>query len=144
MVRDVGHMGESDDLSDAYAFRTPMLRNVELTARYGHNGAYPTLEGVVRHHINPIESFDNWTPQTVVLPDVPWLKKIDFIVWQDAREIARQRAAIKLDPVILTNTDVNALVAFLRALTGRASTKGILGIPEKVPSGLPVDKRLLR
>jgi len=144
MVRDVGHMGESDDLSDAYAFRTPMLRNVELTAPYGHNGAYPTLEGVVRHHINPIESFDNWTPQTVVLPDVPWIKKIDFIVWQDAREIARQRAAIKLDPVILTNTDVNALVAFLRALTGRASTKGILGIPEKVPSGLPVDKRLLR
>lgn len=98
----------------------------------------------MRHHINPIESFDNWTPQTVVLPDVPWIKKIDFIVWQDAREIARQRAAIKLDPVILTNTDVNALVAFLRALTGRASTKGILGIPEKVPSGLPVDKRLLR
>ncbi|MEM6590193.1 MAG: cytochrome c peroxidase, partial [Pseudomonadota bacterium] len=38
-ARDVGRMGESDQLEDAYAFRTPMLRNVALTAPYGHNGA---------------------------------------------------------------------------------------------------------
>jgi cytochrome c peroxidase len=30
-----------------YAFRTPSLRNVALTAPYMHNGAYPTLESVV-------------------------------------------------------------------------------------------------
>ncbi len=30
-----------------YAFRTPSLRNVALTAPYMHNGAFPTLESVV-------------------------------------------------------------------------------------------------
>ena len=37
--RDVGRMGESNALEDASRFRTPMLRNVALTAPYGHNGA---------------------------------------------------------------------------------------------------------
>ena len=30
--RDTGHMAETDDLSDAYRFRTPMLRNIKLSA----------------------------------------------------------------------------------------------------------------
>ncbi|HEX6051986.1 MAG TPA: cytochrome c peroxidase, partial [Gemmatimonadaceae bacterium] len=33
-----------------FAFRVQPLRNVELTAPYMHNGAYPTLEAVVRHY----------------------------------------------------------------------------------------------
>ncbi|MGB1208699.1 MAG: cytochrome-c peroxidase, partial [Paracoccaceae bacterium] len=47
MPRDVGRMGDSDLLEDMYRFRTPSLRNVALTAPYGHNGAYPTLDGMV-------------------------------------------------------------------------------------------------
>lgn len=31
-------------------FRTPTLRNVELTAPYMHNGVYATLEDVIRHY----------------------------------------------------------------------------------------------
>jgi len=31
-------------------FRTPTLRNIELTAPYMHNGAYETLEEVIRHY----------------------------------------------------------------------------------------------
>mmetsp|Transcript_7498 Transcript_7498/g.12796 ORF Transcript_7498/g.12796 Transcript_7498/m.12796 type:complete len:580 (+) Transcript_7498:1764-3503(+) len=139
MVRDVGHMGESDDLADAYAFRTPMLRNVELTAPYGHNGAYPTLEDIVKHHLNPIRALDNWTPATAALPEVPWLAAIDFMVWQDPREIARQRAAVTIKPRAMSNSDQAAIVAFLKALTGTESVKGQLGIPTEVPSGLPVD-----
>ena len=46
-TRDVGRMGETDDLADAYRFRTPSLRNIALTAPYGHNGAYPDLEGII-------------------------------------------------------------------------------------------------
>ena len=59
-VRDVGRMGETDRLEDAYRFRTPSLRNVALTAPYGHNGAFPELEGIIRHHLNPSISFRNW------------------------------------------------------------------------------------
>lgn len=144
MVRDVGHMGESDDLADAYAFRTPMLRNVELTAPYGHNGAYPTLEAIVKHHLNPLGALDDWTPGTAALPDVPWLAAIDFMVWQDPRELARQRAAVTLQPRAMSNSDQAAIVAFLKALTGTESTNGLLGIPSQVPSGLPVDASVIR
>jgi hypothetical protein len=55
-VRDVGRMAESNRLEDAYRFRTPMLRNVALTGPWGHNGAYATLEGIVRHHLDPVAS----------------------------------------------------------------------------------------
>ncbi len=144
MVRDVGRMGESDALEDAYAFRTPMLRNVALTAPYGHNGAYPTLEGIVRHHLDPIAAFDRWTPAVANLPDVPWLSTIDFMVWQDSREIARQRAAVSITPQKIRDADVADIVAFLQALTGETARQGRLGVPDHVPSGLPVDARIPR
>ncbi len=35
---------------DQYSFRTPTLLNVEVTYPYGHDGAYLTLEGIVRNH----------------------------------------------------------------------------------------------
>ncbi|MCP5071810.1 MAG: hypothetical protein GY947_00760, partial [Rhodobacteraceae bacterium] len=59
-VRDVGRMGETDHLEDAYRFRTPSLRNVALTAPYGHNGAYQTLRGIIRHHLDPRQAFERW------------------------------------------------------------------------------------
>ena len=142
MVRDVGHMGESDRLEDAYSFRTPMLRNVELTGPYGHNGAYPTLEGIVRHHLDPVGQFDAWTRDMAALPVAPWLEHVDFAVWQDPREMARQRAVITRAAKPMNDGDINALVAFLTALTGTTATQGRLGIPTDVPSGLPIDTGL--
>ena len=71
IVRDVGRMGASDRLEDAYRFRTPSLRNVALTAPYGHNGAYATLEGIVRHHLDARAGFQDWQPQMAALPEVP-------------------------------------------------------------------------
>ena len=139
MVRDVGRMGESDRLEDAYAFRTPMLRNVALTAPYGHNGAYPALEGIVRQHLDPVRGLDTWTPERAALPDVPWVARTDFIVWRDAREMARLRAAVTLEPKVLGDEEVAAIVAFLEALTGATAETGRLGVPASVPSGLPVD-----
>jgi cytochrome c peroxidase len=44
---DVGRYRISISAPNKYAFRTPTLRNVALTAPYMHNGAYPTLESVV-------------------------------------------------------------------------------------------------
>ncbi|MCJ8309968.1 MAG: methylamine utilization protein MauG [Hyphomicrobiales bacterium] len=138
-VRDVGHMGESDRLEDAYSFRTPQLRNVELTGPYGHNGAYPTLEGIVRHHLNPAQGWENWKPEMANLPDVPWLEAIDFVSLQDKRERARLRAKVDIEPVDLNDKEVGELIAFLKSLTGTDSIKGRLGRPTSVPSGLKVD-----
>ncbi|MEM7473082.1 MAG: cytochrome c peroxidase [Pseudomonadota bacterium] len=139
MPRDVGRMAESDALEDAYRFRTPSLRNVELTGPYGHNGAYPTLEGIIRHHARPLESLDAWRQELARLPAVPWLQKADFIIHQDSREMARVRANIDIDPKDLSDAEIADLVAFMGALTGKMSIHGRLGKPEAVPSGLRVD-----
>ncbi|MCV0425012.1 MAG: methylamine utilization protein MauG [Roseibium sp.] len=141
MVRDVGRMGESDRLEDSYRFRTPMLRNVELTGPYGHNGAYPTLEGIIRHHLDPDEMLQTWSPEKAALPDAPWLEPIDFVVWNDKREMARQVLFRDISPIKLSDEEVSDLVAFLKGLTGTSSVAAPpFGIPDKVPSGLPVDR----
>lgn len=139
VTRDVGRMGESDVLEDAYRFRTPMLRNVALTAPYGHNGAYPTLGGIIRHHIDPEGSFASWTPALAALPVMPDISATDFVVWNDRFEMARQARSLDLAPIDISSTDIAAIEAFLRSLTGETATKGRLGIPASVPSALPVD-----
>ncbi len=48
---DRGRYDVTGDPADAYAFRTPPLRNVAQTAPYGHAGAYPDLESVIRFHL---------------------------------------------------------------------------------------------
>lgn len=139
MPRDVGRMGETDLIEDAYRFRTPSLRNVALTAPYGHNGAFPTLESMIRHHLDPVASRDAWREHTAALPDVPWLAAADFAIAQDRLEMARQARALDIAPLSLTDTEVADLVAFLHALTGMGADKRPLGRPTAVPSGLPVD-----
>ncbi|EDQ33221.1 Cytochrome c peroxidase [Hoeflea phototrophica DFL-43] len=136
-VRDVGRMAESNRLEDAYRFRTPMLRNVALTGPWGHNGAYATLEGIVRHHLDPVAGFENWQPDMVQLPADERLGPVDFIAFEDSRERARLKTRIDIVPVALDDSEVAELIAFLHALSGNA--KGRLGRPETVPSGLPVD-----
>lgn len=140
-ARDVGRMGKSDDAADAYRFRTPMLRNVALTAPYGHNGAYPTLESIIRHHGNPRAARAAWRPRDAALPAAPWLSATDFVVLQDRREMARQARALDIQPVALSDQDVADLVAFMHALTGEAAAAGRspFGVPKEVPSGLSVD-----
>ncbi len=139
MPRDTGRMAKSDRSEDAYRFRTPMLRNVALTAPYGHNGAFPDLAGIIRHHADPAASLANWAPDMARLPDVPWLNAVDFIIHSDRFEAARQ-AAVKPQPQpALTEAEVTDLVAFLNSLTGGQSRHGRLGRPETVPSFLPVD-----
>ena len=139
-VRDVGRMGETDRLEDAYRFRTPSLRNVALTAPYGHNGAFADLEGIIRHHLNPADSLNSWQPEMANLPAVPWLAAIDFLVWDDRIEMNRYRQKIDIEPVALSDDEIANLTDFLHALTGRSAKTLRFGIPDTVPSGLPVDK----
>jgi cytochrome c peroxidase len=115
------------------------LRNVALTAPYGHNGAYPTLADMIRHHADPIAARSAWTPQDAELPNVPWLAALDFAIQQDNREMTRQTAAIDMRPTALNEQDVQDLVAFLNALTGETALTRPMGRPATVPSGLPVD-----
>ena len=64
-----GGLGDSPVLTDPAEqaaeqgkFRTPTLRNIALTAPYMHNGAYDTLEDVIRHYdITAADTF--FTPE---------------------------------------------------------------------------------
>jgi len=74
------------------------------------------------------------------LPDVPHLSNLDFLVWDDSREMARFERAIDLSPQDLSDNEINDIIAFLNSLTGKSAKTGILGIPDTVPSGLPIDR----
>lgn len=137
--RDVGRMGKTNLLQDAYRFRTPSLRNVALTAPYGHNGAYATLDAMIRHHLDPIAARDAWTLKDANLPFVPWLAATDTAIRADRLEMQRQTAAIEKSPVALSEAEINDLVAFLNALTEKDAADRPLGRPKRVPSGHPVD-----
>jgi len=128
LPRDMGHLNESDDLLDRYRFRTPSLRNVELTGPYGHNGAYRELTRMVEHHLNPLDALSRWTMADASMPDVPWLVASDLLIQDDVREMLR------LEPQAISD-----LVEFLHALTGKTVRETPLGRPDVVPSGLSVD-----
>ncbi len=138
-VRDVGRIGESDRLEDAYRFRVPFLRNVALTGPYGHNGSMPTLDAIVRHHLHPQESNANWRPELALLPPAPWLASTDFVVRHDRLEEQRRISAIEIDLPPLTDPQIADILAFLNALTGETALERPMGRPDRVPSGLPVD-----
>ena len=139
MPRDVGRMGETDLLSDAYKFRTPSLRNVALTAPYGHNGAYPTMGDMIHHHSDPESARARWTPDMAALPFAPWMAGVDFAIQQDRREMARQNEILDIDPISLNSMQIADIVSFLHALTGNTALERPLGRPTTVPSGLSVD-----
>jgi len=140
LPRDVGRLGASDRLDDAYRFRTPSLRNVALTAPYGHNGAWPTLEAMIRQHLYPAAARAAWRPEAAILPEAPWLADRDLAIRLDRREMARQRRAADVDLPPLTEPEIADLVAFLHALTGDRARRGHPKPPARVPSGLPVDR----
>ena len=140
-ARDVGRMAETDRIEDAYRFRTPSLKNIALTAPYGHNGAYPNLYGIIKHHLAPQKSFDDWEPTLANLPKVDWLTKVDFLVQDNSFEMARVRNKIDIAPVELKEAEIYELIAFLGSLTGETVEKFTFGIPTEVPSGLSIDSK---
>ena len=109
-----------------------------LTAPYGHAGAYATLEGVIRHHLDPVGSLYAYDRSQAILPDLPGAQ--DWRILDDRAEMAAIAAANELAPMELEDAQIADLVAFLQALTDATGAEGRLGVPETVPSGLPVDR----
>jgi cytochrome c peroxidase len=137
-ARDEGRLRVTGAAADAYAFRTPSLRNVVQTAPYGHAGAYRTLEAVVRHHLDPVASLYAYDRSQAILPGLDGAD--DWRVMDDPDELAAIAEANDLEPTALTDDEVADILAFLEALTDPTSLEGRLGIPESVPSGLPIDR----
>jgi cytochrome c peroxidase len=116
---DFGRYRESKQADDKYAFRTLSLLNVEVTGPYGHDGAYNSLEDIIRHNTNP--------EAAVAAYDFS-LKNLDSYVQHD-NALANTQAALaqfkslqsrgvsKLTPANLSDAQVTQLADFLRSLT---------------------------
>lgn len=134
---DQGRFDVTGDPADRFAFRTPPLRNVALTRPYMHDGTIPTLEAAIRHHFDPVGSLRAYTgahlPASLraTLRDDPAL--LDMLA-------ANVADAAPLRP--LSDADVAALITFLESLSNPAEhgRHPEDGLPERVPSGLPIDR----
>ena len=136
--RDVGRMRVTGRAEDAYAFRTPTLRNVAETGPWGHAGAYAELGAFLRHHADPVAGIAGYRPAGVV-PELEGGKPV-WAVLEDAEEQAAIAAAVEVPGRTLGDAEVADLLAFLKSLSDPVALKGRLGVPETVPSGLPVDQ----
>lgn len=119
-----------------FAFRVPPLRNVELTAPYMHDGAYATLEAVVRHHDDvplALRSYD----VTQLAPALRDMYHGDEPTITDVLSTLDFRFTRALG---LTEDERRDLVAFLMSLTDPAARDLSPLIPATVPSGLPVQE----
>ncbi|MEO6057225.1 MAG: cytochrome c peroxidase [Gemmatimonadales bacterium] len=128
---DFGRMRQTQNVKHKYAFRTPPLRNVELTAPYGHDGAIVTLRGWVDHYSQSGTKLQNYNPgqlepllQSTLLPTAA-----DILLTRDSR----------LKDLVLDPQTVDDITEFLKALTDPAARDMRKFIPLQVPSGLPVD-----
>lgn len=122
---------------DRFAFRTPSLRNVLQTGPWGHAGAHSDLAAFLRDHAARGDGLRRYA-RAAVLPALPKTKP-DWTILDDAAEV-EAIAAMSGSGQTLTEDEIGRLMAFLATLSDPVALKGRMGVPERVPSGLPVDR----
>lgn len=100
---------------DRYAFRTPSLLNVAVTAPYGHSGAYDSLEEVIAHHLNPGRAIASYDFTLSRLSQFEPVSESRAAWYRKNTEAALQR--VQVDPLSLDARQISDLVAFMHALT---------------------------
>lgn len=131
---DLGRGRETDDPGDMYSFRTPSLLNVSVSGPWMHDGAFSDLSSVVRHHVDPVASYESYSVDQAVGPSLQFTDRARY------RDPLLASVSLELDVVpALSDSQIDQLVAFLDALTDPAATALDALVPESVPSGLPVD-----
>lgn len=135
--RDEGRMRVTGNPADRFAFRTPSLRNVMQTGPWGHAGAYSDLGHFIAAHARRGEAISDYRPEAV-LPVLATPKPDWAVIETPAEREAIAEAAgpgVTLDPA-----EIGSILAFLDTLSDPVALKGRLGIPQAVPSGLPVER----
>jgi cytochrome c peroxidase len=135
---DFGREQVTGDPADRFKFRASTLRNIALTAPYGHDGAFNSLRAIVEHHMDTVTSLYNYDRSQAVLPAHPTKSADDFIVMDDPVRVAAIAAANELPPYTFTPKQVDRILDFLNALTDTGSIDLRAHTPASVPSGLPL------
>ncbi|MGQ0814566.1 MAG: cytochrome-c peroxidase [Gemmatimonadota bacterium] len=120
-----------------FAFRVAPLRNVELTAPYMHDGAFPTLEAVLEHYNNVPQTLRTYDATTSLSPAVRGLHHGDAATVNAVLQTLDHRLRT---PLHLTDAEQRELIAFLRSLTDPSARDLSELVPARVPSGLAVDR----
>jgi cytochrome c peroxidase len=128
---DFGRMRKTGNTADRYKFRTPPLRNVELTAPYGHDGAIVSLRNWVDHYTQSDVKLRNY--------DVNQLEPLLRGTLQPTADAILATRDGRLGRMNVSQQTVDEITEFLKALTDPASRNLAPVVPTSVPSGLPVD-----
>ncbi len=135
---DAGRYLINGKYSDLFAFRTPPLRNVAVTAPYMHDGAFKDLKSVIRHHSNPLFSLLTYRPRRNLEQE-----ELRDTVLDDWRSFVLLSSTLdwrQLSPRTLNKRNIRDLEQFLQSLTAPdLDAKLRKTIPATVPSGLPVE-----
>jgi cytochrome c peroxidase len=128
---DFGRIRETGVAADRYAFRTPALRNVELTGPYGHDGAFTDLRAFVDHYSESdvkLHAFTSAGLEPLLQPTL--LPTADAI-------LATRDTLLR--GVVFPAQTIDEVTAFMLALTDPAARDLSHVVPARVPSGLSVD-----
>jgi len=131
---DFGRMRNSHNAADKYAWRTPPLRGIELTAPYGRLGQYTELEDQILHYIDPTQALLDYDITQLETPE------LHSTLLDTTQAILANGVAPLMSTVHITPADVPDLIAFLYSLTDDAERDMNHLVPATVPSGLPVDQ----
>ncbi|HUR95184.1 MAG TPA: cytochrome c peroxidase [Gemmatimonadales bacterium] len=128
---DFGRMRQTNNTANKYQFRTPPLRNVELTGPYGHDGAVTSLRAWVDHYSQATTKLPLYDPSQLepLLQGTLQPTSAGIIATRD----------IKLKTLVLAPGTVDDITEFLKALTDPGARDMRQVVPLTVPSGLPVD-----
>ncbi len=130
---DFGRFRVTGNPAERYAFRSTPLRNVELTAPYGHDGAIHDLREFIAHYSESHVKLRTFDPTRLE----PLLQ---LTLLPNAEDILLTRDTI-IDGVVLPDDLVDRLTTFMSALTDPRARHLEGLIPGRVPSGLPVERR---
>lgn len=139
---DFGRQQVTGQSADILKFRTPSLRNIALTAPYGHSGAYNTLRAVVEHHVDTVSSlYDYNANRQAVLPTHPTLDAENYAAMDDPDRVHYIAAYNELAPMNYSAEDIDRIMDFLNALTDPRSLdlRSDQNVVSGVPSGLPLN-----
>jgi cytochrome c peroxidase len=128
---DFGRMRVTGNPADRYAFRTPPLRNVELTAPFGHDGAIVDLRAFIDHYSESdlkLRAYDPGQLEPLLQGTV-----------QPTADLILATRDTLLNGVFFPAQTVDEVTEFMRALTDPAARNLQGVVPGRVPSGLPVD-----
>jgi cytochrome c peroxidase len=128
---DFGRMRKTNNPVHRYAFRTPPLRNVELTAPYGHDGAIVSLRSWVDHYSQSDVKLRNYDPGQLE----PLLQG----TLQPTTDAILATRSSKLRRLVIAPQTVDEITEFLKALSDPAARNLNAVVPVRVPSGLTVD-----